>query len=462
MTDNIYTRAWDERHGKILTTILESFKRENIRCFIIRNYEGLPNSNTSKDVDIIVEPKKIVVAYGILKNVYKDNNLVYFDCATFENAYQCRGMNIEDKMAIHIDLMEGYTSRGAEVISFDDLYDQTIQYKDFLVLNEYYTGVMLFIYKQFGYKKPKLKEEYRKIIYETYKKFPEFKNLLLELIGPELTTKICYTIDKQDFDKLLTYAPELTKKLTSYAFKKNFLKFSINRFKFYMQKFTKIILNYHKYAQVFSVMAPDGAGKTTFLDSLIERINFYYVKDENDEKCTIYHFRPNLLPNLGAVVEKTGIKEQDKDFTNPHRAKPAGMLSSLVRITYYWMDYVLGYNYFVRKDVQYDKFSVFDRYSYDLIVDPFRTRLNLPLWVRKLYVKCMPHPKVVFYLEADPEVIYKRKQELTLDEITRQNIIYKDVALSNKRFVILDANRPSDESVDEALKIILDNFTEKL
>ena len=209
-------------------------------------------------------------------------------------------------------------------------------------------------------------------------------------------------------------------------------------------------------------MAPDGAGKTTFIEMLIDEINFYFVNDKNDQRFNVYHFRPNLLPNLGALGEKTGIKQQDKDFTNPHRAKPASKLSSLIRISYYWVDYVIGYNYFVRKDVQFDKFSVFDRYSYDLIVDPGRTRLNLPLWVRKLYVKCTIHPKIVFYLDADPEVIYKRKQELTLDEITRQNIEYKKVAASHKRFVTLDSNLGTNESVDDALKTILDTFTERL
>jgi len=262
--------------------------------------------------------------------------------------------------------------------------------------------------------------------------------------------------------ELLPYSQDLTKALSKYAFKKNPLKTVKNSFKFYWEKIYRIVLRYSKYSKVFSVMAPDGGGKTTFLDALIERIEFCFVNDKEDERCHVYHFRPNYLPNLGELGEKTGIKEQDKDFTNPHRAKPAGFLSSLIRISYYWLDYVIGFNLLVRKDVQYDKFSIFDRYSYDLLVDPLRTRLNLPLWVRKIFVKCMPHPKVVFYLNASPDVIYKRKQELTLEEITRQNIEYKKVASSHKRFISLDSNRPVNESVDEALKIILETFTEKL
>ena len=453
--------VWDKRHGKILQEIINRFEKKDIQYFILRNHEGLPNVNLSKDVDIIVKPGKIVHAVDILKKVYKENKLIYFYKVQFERGHVCKGMNIETNMAIHIDLIEGYISRGTELFSFDELYMQTETYNNFRILNKLYVGLMVFISKQYGYKKPKLKQEYRDIIYNTYKSYPEFKNLISELVGSELTSKIFTAIEQKNFENMLMFSDELTKSLRKYVFKKNPVKTLKFTLEFYVEKLNRIIFNYSKFSKVFSVMAPDGAGKTTFLDTLIEKIEFYYVDDKND-RCNIYHFRPNLLPNLGELGEKTGIKEQDKDFTNPHRSKPVNGLSSLLRISYYWLDYVLGYNYFVRKDVQYDRFSVFDRYSYDLIVDPSRTRLSLPLWVRKLYVTCMPHPKIVFYLDADPEVIYKRKQELTLDEIKRQTIEYKKVVTSHKRFVTLDSNRSVNESVDEALKIILDTFTEKL
>ena len=116
----------------------------------------------------------------------------------------------------------------------------------------------------------------------------------------------------------------------------------------------------------------------------------------------------------------------------------------------------------LRKDVKFDRFTIFDRYIYDFIVDPKRSRINLPTWLRKLYVKFTPQPKIVFYLHADPDVIFKRKQELTLEEIKRQNEIYLNLAKSHPRFKTLDANRHYNESVNEALEIILNEFCEKL
>ena len=74
----------------------------------------------------------------------------------------------------------------------------------------------------------------------------------------------------------------------------------------------------------------------------------------------------------------------------------------------------------------------------------------------------MPHPSIVFYLDADPAVVFGRKQELQLDEIARQQIAYRTLADSHDRFVSLDANQPAEKSASEALQIILDKFTKRL
>lgn len=92
---------------------------------------------------------------------------------------------------------------------------------------------------------------------------------------------------------------------------------------FWFQKANRILFNYKKYAKTFAVMAPDGTGKTTFLDALLEQLCFYYVNVPEDNRFSVYHFRPSILPNLGAVGEKAGVMKQDTNFTDPHRSKPA-------------------------------------------------------------------------------------------------------------------------------------------
>lgn len=453
---------WSERHAKILSEYFQELNKANIRFFIIRNYKGLPDKNTAKDVDIILKHGTVKEAERILKDVFKWNGLSYYYRVIIEECYVYYAIDITGDFAIHIDLMNGYINRGVELFTFEELYSQTIDYNGFRVLNELYNGVMLFIYKQFGYRKPKLKDTYKSTIYDVWLRYPEFSSILEKMLGEDLYSKISTCIKQKDFDAMLSYSSIVSHKLRQYSNRDSLFKNQYRKLRFITQKVNRIIFRYRKYEKSFSVMAPDGTGKTTFLTQLLSRLAFLYVDAPNDiKRFHLYHFRPSLFPNLGAVGEKARVMKQDTDFTNPHRAKPAGFLSSLIRITYYWLDYVLGWMYYTRRDVQYDLYTVYDRYSYDLLVDPRRTRLKLPYWLRKCFVICMPHPKINFFLKASPDVIIKRKAELTHDEIIRQVSAYDKLSV-RKNFITIDANKCVDEMVEEALPHLLSLYFTKL
>ena len=63
---------------------------------------------------------------------------------------------------------------------------------------------------------------------------------------------------------------------------------------------------------------------------------------------------------------------------------------------------------------------------------------------------------------ADAEVVYNRKQELTLYEITRQLKEFKKLKDVSSNCFMLNANLTPDEIVDEAMKVIMDKYTLKV
>lgn len=230
---------------------------------------------------------------------------------------------------------------------------------------------------------------------------------------------------------------------------------------FLWEKVCRVIFNMDRYNNLISVHAPDGTGKTTFIQKLGNELGFYYVCSPSD-LLSIHHFRPCILPNLGAVGEKTGVMKQDKDFTIPHRAKPVGFLSSFIRMTYYWLDYVIGMPFILRKDAQFDNITIFDRYIYDFLVDPYRTRIKLPYWIRKAFTKLVKQPKIVFVLDADANTIYSRKQELCKEEINRQLMEFRKLKHLGERVYILDASQTPPKIANDAIQIVIDKFTHKL
>ena len=323
---------------------------------------------------------------------------------------------------------------------------------------------MIYVYKQFGYKHPKLKEEYREEIFDVYhKNKAAFLDVISEITGKKYATKVGKYIENHDFDGILNDSHNLNKILRKYVWRKRPITTLVHVAEFVFQRLDHFLFRYRTYSCNFAVLAPDGTGKTTFLDSLIDKLNYYRVCRMEDNHISVYHFRPNIFPNLGAVGEKAGLKKQDKDFTNPHRNRPANKISSFFRVMYYTLDYIIGWQLLVRKDTKENKWSIFDRYSYDLIVDPLRTRLSLSKPMRTIFVKLTPKPNIIFCLLTDAKTVYERKQELELHEIERQLEEYKDLALKDrKRFYVLDASKTPDELSNEALIFLYNRYMKKL
>ena len=454
---------WNSTCANIFSDCVEKLNEKNIRYFILRNYEGLPEQNSSKDVDIIVEPKKIKEAKEILLDVYKKNGIERVYKVRFGNVHCIHGMSFKNKIGIHIDLIAGYFAKGYEVYKFDALYRHTEDYKNFRVLNEFYNGIMIYIYKQFGYKKPVLKDEYREEIVKTYEKYPdEFERELSRLTDDQFAKEAVDKIKANDFDGVLEDSKKLTKKLRKFVRRKRpirTLRFSLS---FFFQKVWRIFFAYRYHARVCAVIAPDGAGKTTFIDEIVKQLDYYYVNSPDAPRMHVYHFRPTMLPNLGEVGEKAHVMKQDKNFTDPHRLKPANPVSSFFRIAYYTIDYIFGYMKCIRQDVHYDRHVLFDRYSYDFIVDPRRSRLNLPKWMRIFFVFLTPSPKIVYLLDASEDVIYQRKQELPKEMIKELLDGYRELAKNKKRFKTLDAEQEPEKIAEDAVKIFLERFTSEV
>lgn len=455
---DIVNYKWDLSHKKCLEELITALNNSKIRYFILRNYEFLPEKNFSKDVDVIIEPGSFGVVKKIFKSILVNNEISNFYVRKYERAHCCYGIDISKDFAIHIDFIEGYCHKGYEIFDFELLYNHTHVYKNFRVLNDDFDILMLFVYKIAGAKI--LKMTYRDKIASVFNENEQMIKSLFEGLLGDLGLLLCDSIRNNNFDLLEKKGGIVISKLKKQVFLKKPIRTIYYILLFYIEKFWQIICIPFWHNKFIAVEAPDGTGKTTFIDNFIVKIAYYFVADI--DKSKIYHFRPTILPNLGAVGEKVGAMKQDVDFTNPHRAKPVGRFSSFVRMCYYWVDYIVGMPIILRKNAQFDKITIFDRYIYDFLVDPRRSRINLPYWVRKVFAKLVKSPSLVFVLKTDADTIYNRKQELEKDEIKRQLKEFDKLSDLNNNVYFLDASKTPDEIADEAIKIFIDKFTEKL
>lgn len=217
--------------------------------------------------------------------------------------------------------------------------------------------------------------------------------------------------------------------------------------------------NYFRSNTGFSIgfTGPDGSGKTTVIDLMIERLGDVFRKAH-----AYYHFRPTLFGNLGEVAHSAGIKKEvDRNYSDPHRGGKTGVFSSLVRLGYYSLDYLAGYFVKVKSQIRLTRLVIFDRYYTDIICDSRRSRIYLnPVflyWFGRLFIPSLDYN---ILLTASTETILARKREL--DEAGIRAINERIDFLAGKKgyLKVLNDRRPED-AVRDILTHVFDSQHER-
>ena len=65
-------------------------------------------------------------------------------------------------------------------------------------------------------------------------------------------------------------------------------------------------------------------------------------------------------------------------------------------------------------------------------------------------------PDLVFCLDADPEILQARKEEVSFEECTRQREAYRELASNLLNGHVIDASQPLEKVVQDVQRIVLE------
>lgn len=450
--------SWTETQAAALSDAFAALDAEGIDWLVLRNHQGLPAVNRSKDVDLGLEKadfrraeraiSKAVRTAGFTRVLVED--FQYVRCLTFFS------MLGPTPQSIKLDLLDGFVFRGAQIFHFRQLFTDARRDGKFVVPSANDDAVMLWAKPLLtgGIVKPK----YLPDIERGAVKDPQgFRAVLDRIFRPDLAEKAWSRIAAGNVDATIPMKAELRRSAWQRALRRNPVRTLRDALHHVVAELAH--RSRRNPATMIAVIGPDGVGKTTFIERFAAGLADLTVKGR--ETIEVQHFRPHLIPNINQLL--TGKPEVISEFNNPHSAAPASMPSSLLRICYYWTDYVLGYWLKNRRRLIRGRSIVFDRYFFDFIVDPRRSRLSLPGWVPRLFLSMTPQPDLVFFLDADAEQIFARKQELQPDEIARQLAAYRTLAERDPgRFVRLDASQSPDLVARDALRAVIERSYPKV
>jgi thymidylate kinase len=164
--------------------------------------------------------------------------------------------------------------------------------------------------------------------------------------------------------------------------------------------------------KVITFSGVDGAGKTTVLKNVQQ-----VIEKEYRQKVVLKRHRPSVLPIISSLFYGKAKAEAKVTAHLPRQGNNKNMVSSLLRFSYYYIDYLLGQLYLYFRYTLWGTHILYDRYFFDFIVDSRRSNIKInPKFAKKLY-QLVYKPDFNFFLFASPEQILARKQELKKEDI---------------------------------------------
>ena len=420
-----------------IATVID-FLNQNADYAVLRNYEGLPDKNASRDIDIIITVKS-------LRSI-KKRLIELIDRSGWKIIDYLNSDRLITYVCAHID-----KNGKAELVQWDFFINTSVfgillmDAKEVLVHKQfngflYYVGIECQFLDKYLYNRA-VGSGYPAKYHATQaasENLPAVAKKLKSVFGRS-TVAAC---DRTSSRRLLLRAI-LANLKNPFAFTARVSKF--------LYTFTK---NYICSNTGFSIgfTGPDGSGKTTVIDLMIKEFGEVFRQAHS-----YYHFRPTLFGNLGEVAHSAGLKKEvDREYDKPHRGGKTGAFNSFLRLMYYTIDYIVGYFVKVKSKTRITHLVIFDRYYTDIICDSRRSRIYLnPKFLYRWGRLFIPSLDYNNLLTASTETILARKKEL--DELGIQAINSKIDYLADKKgyLKILNESAPQN-AVQEILTRIFE------
>lgn len=201
---------------------------------------------------------------------------------------------------------------------------------------------------------------------------------------------------------------------------------------------------------LIAIIGPDGCGKTTVANALVNKLNQVNVVASHHAM----HFM--ILPKLKDIINrflrnKIVSGHEEGAYHAGMKAKPNSALRGSLYVCWYALDYFLG-RFSLFKTRRKGEVLVFARYYLDYYFQ--RGHLNTPYSVIRLFELLVPTPSLIITIHRKPEDIFSLKPELSIDEIKRQQGIIESLFTKRPNAYIIDGTYGVERTVDQILELI--------
>jgi len=399
-----------------LERLFYSLNQEGHKYAVMRNYEQLPKSVGGSDLDLLVDTKNADQIVGCIVDAIKKAKGIVIGRVETVGLTKLFALGQPDDLegqwwGIRIDICIGVVYRGSHNLVSESIWERGVKdYKGVKVISSDLAS-LLGVMKEVLHN-GLIGDRYISQAFDAASERWDKICPVLEPLGPnglsQLRNICCETGNS---NSLAAEAKRFRLNIELRSWKASPILYIANKIRYYGSKIMRVI---HPPGKMIVFLGTDGAGKSTIIEAIKPAL-----MDATHKSVLIKHLRPRLLPPIGRI--KGTRDNQNETVTDPHGASSSGTLLSLVRLAFYYLDYTIGYWLLVRPIISKSpSVVIFDRYAYDILLDPKRLRINLPQWILRLFVSIVPKPDLTVCLYGNAEVIAARKNELSVDEVKRQ------------------------------------------
>lgn len=447
--------------GKLLRVLFRELDAHGIPYCVLRNYEGLPDY-TKHDVDLMI-PYSYFERYmdilnktaqaanvplvrlskrlGFQQSFYYNQNgesdrIIQIDCHGIINYYGQRYINEES-------IIQGrlWNNRGFWVPSLGSEAAISLM-KEYILFGKVKDEGMI-------------KRRITKLVKEDPK---NFLSALGYCIGMKASKVILDYASKGNWKGLESKVNYIRFSLLIRAILRNPFHFISNLFRFLWGHIFDEIL--HPDGLFLCLVGPDGSGKSSIARSLLSNWASLF------QAVRIYHGHFRILPPLKSYYNKIarifGLKKM-KEPTSVEAARslnsrPLNVMRALITVFYYAFEYLLGHLTILRGKTQRE-LIIFDRYFYDYMTSPRFKRV--PRFFLNLISKIIPKPDLIIYFEADPDVIHKRKPELSYETLLNLQKGYRRIIDTLPNSYVCRSDIPFEQTLENVRSLIVKRLNER-
>jgi hypothetical protein len=429
--------------GEFLSALIHSLGEEGVRLNVLRNYEGFPANNNSRDLDLLIPRTDLPRAIHALRSI-KGIRIVGYAERHYVASVLLAGVSVApEARALQVDFYLTLTWKGIPYLQIDGVLQAAMTHRagnlNFFVPHPVHEAIIsLFAGLLLG---RTLKEKYFPQAQRTFAaaRF-ETVDALRPQFGLKVATRLVDSVIDGDRPKVIACIRPLRAALALRSLQRPFRSIR-NIVRHYALEFRARCTPAD--LETVCILGPRDCRTSTIIERLMPILQSTSVVVEKRDSG----------PRLPPWVQSPGMPLSVQTHAEPRGDYFASSVNILLWLLEEWQSQFVG--------KALPTLRVCESGYYGLLADPGSSSLSGPKWILRLVGRLLPSCDLWILLAPSRENSQSNGEGVSPSHAFDQIVTYRAFLETRKRYVILDASKPPAAVTEDAYAAIIDTLAER-